>query len=217
MRASNLLTGVGLISMAALSVAVTGPPSTGAADEAVVVFRNANVVPMDADRVLRAHTVVVRGETIETVAPAAQVRVPKQATVIDASGQFLMPGLTDMHAHLPDSGAPPGRTEAELFLYVANGVTTARSMLGVDAHLRVRDRVRAGEIVSPTLILAGPGLNGERVKTPEEGEREVRQQDASGFDLVKILPGLSLASYDAIVRTARELRMPFGGHVPPDV
>jgi hypothetical protein len=58
-------------------------------------------------------------------------------------------------------------------------------MAGFENHLALRERVNKGELLSPTLILAGPGLNGQHVKTPEDGEREVRQRKANGFDLVK--------------------------------
>jgi imidazolonepropionase-like amidohydrolase len=182
-----------------------------------VVFRNVTIVPMDAERVVPAQTVVVRGVTIESVAPVATSRPPAGAMVIDGTGRFLVPGLTDMHVHLPGPTAPVGRTEDELFLYVANGVTTARSMAGFDTHLRLRDRINAGELIGPTLFLAGPGLDGNRVKSPEDGEREVRGQKERGYDLVKILPGLSLASYDAIVKTARAVGIRFAGHVPAAV
>jgi imidazolonepropionase-like amidohydrolase len=187
------------------------------ADRSVVVFRNVTIVPMDANRVLAAQAVIVRGSTIAAIGPARTTSVPAGATTIDGTGKFLMPGLADLHVHLPGPNTPAQRTADELFLYLANGITTVRSMAGFDRHLRLRDGVNGGELPGPTLILAGPGLDGQRVKTPEDGEREVRQQKANGFDLVKILPGLSLASYDAIVRTAREVRMPFAGHVPADV
>src|SRR5262245_50376838 len=182
-----------------------------------IVFRNVTTVPMDGDRIAAAQTVVVRRAVIEAVGPAASVRAPAGAVVIDGTGRFLVPGLTEMHVHLPGPAAPAGRAEDELFLYVANGVTRVRSMAGADNHLRLRERVDGGEVIGPRLILAGPGLDGERVKSPEDGEREVRQQKARGYDLVKILPGLSLASYDAIVRTAREVNITFAGHVPADV
>jgi hypothetical protein len=90
-------------------------------------------------------------------------------------------------------------------------------MMGFDTHRRLRERIDAGEVLGPTLFLSGPGLDGQRVKTPAEGVREVRQQQAMGYDLVKILPGLSRASYDAIVNTAIEVGIAYGGHVPPEV
>ena len=181
------------------------------------VFRNVTILPMDSDRIVAGQTVVVRGTIIESVGPTTSSRAPSGAVVIDGTGRFLVPGLTDMHVHLPGPTAPAGRSEDELFLYVANGVTTARSMMGFDTHFRLRERVDRGDLIGPTLFLAGPGLDGERVKFPEEGEREVRRQKERGYDLVKILPGLSLESYDAIVRTAREVGIGFGGHVPAAV
>jgi hypothetical protein len=205
------LEGIALCAGLVLPIAVrTQVPSA-------IVFRNVTVVPMDSERVLAAQTVIVRGSAIESVAPTATSPLPAGAIVIDGTGRFLMPGLTDMHVHLPGPAAPVERAEAELFLYVANGVTTARSMMGFDTHRRLRQRVNTGELLGPTLFLAGLGLDGERVKSPEDGVREVRQQKAMGYDLVKILPGLNLVSYDAIVDTARIVGIAFGGHVPADV
>ena len=183
----------------------------------VVVFRNVTTIPMDSNRIAHAQTVVVRGSSIDVVGSTASVRMPAGAVVVDGTGRFLVPGLTDMHVHLPGPAARPSRAENELFSYVANGVTAVRSMAGSIHHLRLRERIDAGELMGPTLVLAGPGLDGERVKSPEDGEREVREQKARGFDLVKILPGLSLASYDAIVKTARDANITFAGHVPADV
>jgi imidazolonepropionase-like amidohydrolase len=84
-----------------------------------VVFRNVTVVPMDVERVVPAQTVVIRGSNIESVAPVAPREAAAGAVVIDGSARFLMPGLTDMHVHLPSPEAPADRTEAELFLYVS--------------------------------------------------------------------------------------------------
>jgi imidazolonepropionase-like amidohydrolase len=182
-----------------------------------IVFRNVSVLPMDHDATIPGQDVVVQDGTITAIGPTATLSVPRGALVVNGKDKFLMPGLTDMHVHLPDSSAPPTRAEDELFLYLANGITTVRSMAGFENHLGLRERVRQNQLVAPSLALAGPGLDGNRVKTPEDGAREVRQQKAAGYDLIKILPGLSRASYDAIVSTARETGMPYVGHVPTDV
>jgi imidazolonepropionase-like amidohydrolase len=137
----------------------------------VVAFRNVTVVPMDGDRVLPSQTVIVGGAAIESIGPTRTTTPPPGATEIDGTGKFLMPGLADMHVHLPGPNTPAQRTADELFLYIANGVTTVRSMAGFDRHLRLRDQVNGGELPGPTLILAGPGLDGDRVRTPADGER----------------------------------------------
>ena len=56
-----------------------------------------------------------------------------------------MPGLGEIHAHIPGGESPDATSSGRLFLYVANGVTTIRGMLGDPRHLMYRERVAKGE------------------------------------------------------------------------
>src|SRR5262245_23294384 len=60
---------------------------------AVTAFVGVNVVPMAGEATLADQTVIVRGDRIAEVGPAAAVAVPEGATVIDGHGRWLMPGL----------------------------------------------------------------------------------------------------------------------------
>ena len=183
----------------------------------VIAFINVTVIPMDRERVLEKHTVVVQGERIVAVGPADEVDVPEGALTIDGTGKYLLPGLAEMHGHVPPPNAPPAYTDAVLFLYAANGITTVRGMLGADNQLELREKANKGEIISPTLYLAGPSFNGNAINSPEEAVAKVRQQKAEGWNLLKIHPGLTVEEYDAMARTAHEEGIRFGGHVPADV
>lgn len=178
-----------------------------------IAFTNVNVVPMDADRVLRSQTVIVQGDRIRDMGPSARISVPSGATVIDGSGKYLMPGLAEMHGHMPGGDLE----ETVMFLYVANGVTTVRGMLGQDFHLELRRKAQAGEIIAPTLYMAGPSFNGNSVSSPKQAAEMVRRQKEQGWDLLKIHPGLTVPEYDAMASTAAEVGIRFGGHVPADV
>ncbi|MGH9937262.1 MAG: amidohydrolase family protein, partial [Blastocatellia bacterium] len=156
-----------------------------------VAFVNVNVVPMDRERVIERQTVIVRDGRIAEIGPANKIKVPDGATRIDGTGKYLMPGLAEMHGHIPPPQAPKEYTEAVLFLYVANGVTTVRGMLGAPNQLELRDKANRGEIVSPTLYLAGPSFNGNSVNSPEQAVSMVRQQKQEGWDLLKVHPGLT--------------------------
>ena len=183
----------------------------------VSAFVGVTVLPMDGRAPLPGQTVVVRGDRIVAVGPSAATTVPAGATRIDGAGKFLLPGLAEMHGHVPPPSAPAQLTEDVLLLYVANGITTVRGMLGAPGQLALRDRTEKGELVGPTLYLAGPSFNGQSIDSPEQAERRVREQKAEGWDLLKVHPGLTLAEYDAMANTAREVGMRFGGHVPADV
>jgi imidazolonepropionase-like amidohydrolase len=182
-----------------------------------IAFINVNVLPMDSNRVLKEQTVLVRGDRIVEVGPASKVKVAPGAVRIDGTGKYLMPGLAEMHGHIPPSQAPREFVEAVLYLYVANGVTTVRGMLGAPNQLELREKASRGDLVSPTLYLAGPSFNGNSINSPEEAIAKVREQKREGWDLLKVHPGLTRAEYDAMARTAKEVGIRFAGHVPADV
>lgn len=214
-----------LVSLPACSFAQEGAPA-GPPPEEVVAFVGVDVVPMDAERVLADHTVIVRGDRIVEVGPADEVAVPEGAVRIEGEGRWLAPGLAEMHGHVPSRGFPAGLlggtpfeqwVDDVLFLWVANGVTTVRGMLGGEGQLELREAVRSGERLGPTLYLAGPSFSGNSVTSPGQAEVMVRQQAREGWDLLKIHPGPTQEEYDAVARTAREVGIRFGGHVPEDV
>jgi imidazolonepropionase-like amidohydrolase len=203
-----------LIALAALLMprAITAAPPPASA----YAFTNVTVVPMDRNRLIPNQTVIVRGGRIVAMGPARRTPVPRGATIIQGRGRYLMPGLAEMHAHVPPNNNPQ-EIEDVLFLYAANGVTFARSMLGAPHHLELRAKAARGEILSPRIYTSGPSLNGNSVKSPEDGRRMVAEQKKAGYDFLKIHPGLDRPRYDAIAETARRLGLPMGGHVPDAV
>lgn len=204
-------------SLGAAAVAATAMMSAPGAQtpaSGTVAFVNVTTVPMDGNRVVPGSTVVVSGGAVTAVGSSSSVKPPADATVIDGRGKFLMPGLAEMHGHIPSPISSPSLTDNVLFLYVANGVTFVRGMQGAEGQLALRDRAARNEIVAPTLMLAAPAFN---AKTADDAMALVRTRKAEGWDLLKILGGLTRESYDAMAATARELKIPFAGHVPSTV
>jgi len=203
----------GLAALALLAGSLAGiAPAAG--QSGAVAFVGANVIPMDGDRVLAGQTVVVRDGRIAALGPDARTEVPAGATRIDARGKYLIPGLAEMHGHVPAVGAAgPRFAEDVLFLYVAAGATTVRGMQGHPSQLELRRRVQSGDLIGPRLFLSSPPLSGNNVADAATAERLVREHKAAGYDLLKVHEGLSKEAYAAIARTAREVGLPFGGHV----
>jgi hypothetical protein len=201
---------------AVLVLAVAAAAVWPSAQQAAVVFEHVTVIPMDRERVLADRTVIVVNDRITAVEEEGRATVPPGATRVDARGHFLMPALAEMHAHIP-GGQAGAVAERVLFLYVANGIGTIRSMLGDPGHFQLRDRATRGEIVAPTMYLAGPSFSGQSVQTPEAATARVVEQQKAGFDLLKIHPGVSRAVFDALAAAADRARIRFAGHVPVDV
>lgn len=185
---------------------------------ATVVIRNVNVISMTSSKVAEKQTVVISDGKIGSILKeGAMVKLPEGTTIIDGSGKYLIPGLAEMHGHIPPPNAPGGLLADVLLMYLANGITTVRGMLGHDGQLNLREWAKTGEIVSPNLYVAGPSFNGDSINSPQEAIDKVKAQKKEGWDLLKIHPGLTLEEYDAMAKTAKEEGIRFAGHVPEAV
>jgi Amidohydrolase family len=183
----------------------------------VTAFVDVTVIPMDRERSLPHQTVLVQADRILELGPVGRVKVPDQATRIDARGKFLIPGLAEMHAHIPGGQAPDSIVERTLFLYVSGGITTVRGMLGHPRHLELRTRAARGELLSPTIYTSGPSFNGNTVPTTQAAATMVRQQKEAGYDFLKIHPGVKREVFDTLDATADRVGIRFAGHVPVEV
>lgn len=197
-----------LLSSAAI-VRLQSQPSIG---DRQIAFRNVNVIPMERNRVLEGQTVVTMNGRIITMGGAADLEYASNAIVIDARGKYLIPGLAEMHAHIPPSDDVEAMKEV-LKLFALNGITTIRGMLGHPRHLELRESIRRGEVPGPHLYTTGPSFNGMSVRSPEDGAAMVRRQKDAGYDYLKLHPGLTRQEFDAIASTAKEVGIPFAGHV----
>ena len=202
-------------------IAVTAGASACAqaqAEPGTIAFTNVSLLPMDRPGAVADQTVVVVDGTITEVGPSASVSVGEGATLIDGGGRYLMPGLAEMHAHVPSGDDPPrDAVEDILFLYVANGITTIRGMLGSAYQIPLAEEIRRGEVLGPTFYVGAPSINGTSAPTPEAAEQLIRDHAAAGYHLQKIHPGVSRVTWDHMAEIAEEVGLTFGGHVPVDV
>lgn len=184
----------------------------------ITVIHNVTALTMENDRVISPATVMVSGDRIIYAGESSEApTVHDVVEIIDGNGKYLIPGLTEMHGHLPFTSWSEEEQARILFLYLAGGVTTVRGMLGDPVQFELREKIAAGEIAGPMLYLAAPSLNGNTVASPAHGRELIRRYAGEGWDLQKIHPGLTRAEYDAIAEEANGLNYPFGGHVPAEV
>lgn len=174
-------------------------------------FVNVNVVSMLDESVVRNQTVIVEERRIAAIGPVNTLPVPEGSQLVDGTDRYLLPGLAEMHAHIPPSTSPS--LDRVLALFALNGVTTVRGMLGHPSHLALRESIESRAVFGPRLITSGPSLNGNSVSGPGDATNKVLEQKAAGYDFIKLHPGLSLAEFEAIADTANDIGMPFAGHV----
>ncbi len=180
------------------------------------LIADVHIVDVRSGEILENRQVVIDSGKIKSISETIE-HPEAYPNKIDAKGKYLMPGLAEMHAHIPSPPTGAERVEETLFLYLSNGITTVRGMLGDPTHLVLRQESEKGEILSPRIFTSSPSLNGNSVKTPEEAKEKVMAFQKEGYDFLKIHPGIQLEVFDELVRTANEVGISFAGHVPVDV
>jgi imidazolonepropionase-like amidohydrolase len=171
-------------------------------------------------------TILVEGDRIVAMGPSASTAVPAGVRTLDATGRFVIPGLWDMHVHLvnrPDKGL----AEAILLpLHVMHGVVGVRDMGSDFERIKaLRGEVASGARRGPTIVLAGPFVDGPQppgpVVIPVADEAQARAAvallKAGGADFVKVQAALTPKTYEAVAQESLRLGIPFAGHVPEAV
>lgn len=187
------------------------------AQQADFAFTHVNVLTMENDKVLKDQTVLIKDGKILEIGKASRVKTDGAGQVIDGTGKYLMPGISEMHAHIPGNQNGTEIVEETLFLYLSNGITLIRGMLGQPYHLTLREQVAKGEVLGPRIYTSGPSLNGNTVRSVEEAQTKVTAQKEAGYDFMKLHPGLTRENFDAIVETANKVGIPYAGHVSTGV
>jgi imidazolonepropionase-like amidohydrolase len=194
-------------------VACQQPPPRAISNSTLV--KNVHIVDVAQGRILKDQFIVVDSGRILRITNVLPSEVFKN--VIEAGGAYAVPGLTEMHAHIPSPPTSEERIKETLFLYLSGGITTIRGMLGHPYHLELREEIKNGNLQGPRIFTSSPSLNGNTVKTPEEAIEKVRQYAVEGYDFLKIHPGIQRPVFDSLVLAARAAQIPFAGHVPVDV
>jgi imidazolonepropionase-like amidohydrolase len=208
---------------ALLSSGAAAPWAQQAPTGPVTAIVGARLIDGTGGPALDNSVVLVRGDRITAAGPRPSVTVPKDATVIDASGKTLIPGLVDAHYHL---NKPQDEMKRLFLVSLAWGVTTFRSV-GNDSRgaMPLYEAVRRGEVLAPRLYTAGqgflktlpsptyPALIPESPAQAREFVRDLKEQKA---DFVKIWmreTRLTPEIISAIIDEARLRNIPMVVHV----
>ena len=186
------------------------PARTSAAD---LVIRGVAVVnPRDGSLQVN-QDVRIAGERILSVMPCTGESPPPPVQVVEAAGQYLVPGFADMHAHPLGAGDPSGTFD----LMLARGVTGFRQMSGSARMLKDRAAGTLMPAGAPRLLaMPGQVLTPLNAGSPASALARVREQHDLGADFIKAALVTSEVFYAAQAE-ARRLGIPILGHLPSGI
>ena len=139
---------------------------------------------------------------------------PKNTVVIDGTGKYLLPGLIDMHAHLPRPGDTFG-TKDFLLLNLLNGITTLRQMRGEFQDLALRDSIGKGLLIGGDIFISAPYFRNGKTFSSKACLDSLIKYKKEGFDFAKYLFGLTDDQYDTLRGLAQKINFKLTGHTPP--
>ncbi len=142
-----------------------------------------------------------------------------------------MPGFCDMHVHL-------SQEKSDLFLYLANGITTIRNMAGIQfpallrllpglsffRHLNLKTEISNGKLTGPDIFNGTRLLDGnprifpwpisKKITSVQKVPKLIRKYKSRGYDFIKVYSNLRADVFETIIKQSSKEGMPVGGHVP---
>ncbi|MGV3508239.1 MAG: amidohydrolase family protein [Sphingobacteriaceae bacterium] len=190
--------------------------------EGKIAFTNARIITMKGDEVIENGTLVVEQNRIVEVGSSKNVKIPNDARTIDLSGQTIIPGIIDVHAHIPTS--PDGISPQQDWAYFANlafGVTTSHDpSSNTELVFSQAEMLKAGRMVGPRVFSTGTILYGADgdfkavINSLDDARSNLRRMKAVGAFSVKSYNQPRREQRQQILQAARELKMevvPEGG------
>lgn len=160
--------------------------------------------------------ILIEHGVITAAGPRAQVHVPQGATVLDASGKFVIPGLWDMHAHYEQVEWGP--------IYLAAGVTTVRDVGNEFDFIRTihdeldhPDHAAVGPHLEFAGVIDGSGpisLGAVTADTAQQAVAWVEKYKTAGARQIKIYSSVKPEIVKAITAAAHARGMTVTGHIP---
>lgn len=199
----------GAVVVLRVAAAETAQPPRLVLDHARIID-GSGAAPIDNGRI------VIEGDRIARVGPAAAIAAPAGAETIDLSGRTVIPGLIDLHFHIEND---PKMALRQL----SHGITAFRDPGQWDEQfVELRRMIAADGISGPRIFPTGPHIDGEGPAYPadsvvardaEEARRHAELQVARGATALKIYFRLPFASAKAVIDVCHAHRIPCTAHL----
>jgi len=185
-----------------------------------IALTNAAIVTMKGDEVIRDGTIIVERNRIKAIGPASNVTIPRDAKIIDVKGNYIIPGIIDVHAHGNFESLSP-QTNWRFYTNLAYGVTTMHDpSANTESVFANSEMIKAGVMTGPRLYSTGTILYGAEgsykaiVNDFDDAMSHLRRMKAVGAFTVKSYNQPRRDQRQQIVEAARKLEMmvvPEGG------
>lgn len=184
-----------------------------------IAIINTNVLSETSDTFLPNRTIIFNQKEVLSV--SLDSISDNEIQIIDGTGKFVIPGLIDSHIHLFQS-------RNDLILYLSNGITTIREMMGSKSHIEWKEEIEKGQL-GPRMIVTTNKLQSYNriqgafmswaqghinVTHSKNLADQLTKLEQDGYDAIKLGSNLSKEDYLKIQDASDSIDIPIVGHIP---
>ena len=175
-----------------------------------IIIKDINLITMTTDSLITSQSLLIRDGKINQIGDFKKLPKNKQTTIINGKGKYVMPGLADMHVHLPEEY----KVEKLLLSNVAAGVTQIRVMNSVDSQLLLREKfIKNINLISPNVHYSHLIKSNQKF-TESQSDSLMIQLIKDKIAFVKIISLANEQTFDNLTNSANKYHITIGGHYP---
>ncbi|MDZ4665059.1 MAG: amidohydrolase family protein [Bacteroidota bacterium] len=179
------------------------------------VISDVHLIPISTNTILEHQDVYIKDGVIEKIEAHKTTATPGYK-ILKGAGKYMMPGLADMHVHLPDGSEPLTKQQAYDY-YLQTGVTVLRSMRGEKFHPAHRDSIAKGWIKAPKLYISNPLPELDSLLNKKRLKIFIAEVKNNTYDFVKYINGVSENKMMEIAKVLKSNKIVIAGHVYKDL
>ena len=187
--------------------------STHAQQQNDLIIKNINVIAMTNSEVLKNTSVLFSNGKIKAIADFKELPKNKKTTILNGKGKFLMPGLAEMHSHLP----MPSKVDTLLMENVAAGITRLRIMNTNTPLVALKNRLESNSsTISPKLYYSH-SITRDIDYNATQFDSLMITIKKNNFDFIKVLSVANEVVFDNLMQAANKHQVIVCGHFPAGV
>jgi imidazolonepropionase-like amidohydrolase len=178
-----------------------------------IIIKDANIISMKDEKLSGLKSVLIKDGKIVQIDDYAKIKKTKTAYIIDAKGKYLMPGLADMHVHLPAAS----KIDTLLLTNLAAGITHIRLMNNEEPQLQTKARLaKDASIASPKMHYSFL-VTKDMKFTAKQFDSLAKDVKQKGYDFIKLFSIADEAAFNNLMASANKNKIMVCGHFPSAV